>query len=342
MSHVTSSRFGVLGLPPLIELARAHGLAADELLRQVRIAPALLADADASVPVERVHAMVTTLLAHTSDDALGLDAGRHNHLSTFGLLGGVASVLPTAREVIRLFIEYAHLTYSFFHYELEEHEDHGILTCVPTGELGALHRFYLDRLVSSIVEMSRVLFPDTWRGLLRAVELDYSEPPQSERYHAFFPGVVRFGAAQPAFVIDFTADRPRAGANPVALARLKEHLRAFAAARRDGDELVDGVRREIALWLRRRTLPEVRVVAARLGVGERTLRRRLEAHDTSFRALVEEVLAPLAKRYLTDSALTISAVAERLGFSEPASFARAFRRWTGTTPDAFRDAHAIH
>src|SRR6185369_14081472 len=123
MPHVSSSRFGVLGLPPLIELARERGLAGDELLRQVGIAPALLAYADASVPVERVHAMVTTLLVHAADDALGLDAGRHNHPSTFGLLGAVASVLPTAREVIRLFVEYAHLTYSFFHYELEEHED---------------------------------------------------------------------------------------------------------------------------------------------------------------------------------------------------------------------------
>jgi AraC-like DNA-binding protein len=335
--------FGVLGLPPLLELARERGLDGDELLRQVGIAPALLADPNVSVPVQRVHALAMTLLSHTADDALGLDTGRHNHPSTFGLLGAVVAVLPTAREVVRLFVEYGHLTYSFFHIELEEHADHGRLTCVPDGELGALHRFYLDRLISFTVEMSRALFPDTYRAFLRSVDLDYPEPPESARYRAFFPGEVRFGAAQPGLVFDFTADRARTGANPLAIAQLKEHLRAFAAARRDGDELVDGVRREIALWLAtRRALPEVGAVAARLGIAERTLRRRLGTRGTSFRALVEEILAPLAKRYLLDSAFTVADVAERLGFSEPASFARAFRRWTGTTPDAFRVAPQTH
>jgi AraC-like DNA-binding protein len=41
---------------------------------------------------------------------------------------------------------------------------------------------------------------------------------------------------------------------------------------------------------------------------------------------------------LRDSALSVAAVAERLGYAEPASFVRAFRRWTGTTPEAFRMA----
>jgi AraC-like DNA-binding protein len=347
MPRATNSQFGVLGLPPLIELARERGLDGDELLRGVGIAPALLADANASVPVERVHALVMTLLARTADEALGLDAGRHNHPSTFGLLGAVVAVLPTAREVMRLFVEYAHLTYNFFHVELEEHGDYGRLTCVPDGELGPLHRFYLDRVLSFTVETARVLFPETHRAFLRSVDLDYPEPAESARYHALFPGAVRFGAAQASFVVDFTADRPRARVNPLALDQLKEHLRAFAAARRDGDELVDGVRREISMSLTaRRALPDLAGVARHLGVAERTLRRKLGAHGTSFRALVEEVLAPLAKRYLLDSALTVADVAERLGFSEPASFARAFRRWTGTTPDAFRVAprreNAIH
>jgi AraC-like DNA-binding protein len=48
------------------------------------------------------------------------------------------------------------------------------------------------------------------------------------------------------------------------------------------------------------------------------------------------VLEPLAKRFLRDSALSVARVAERLGYSEPANFVRAFRRWTGTTPQAFR------
>jgi len=102
-------------------------------------------------------------------------------------------------------------------------------------------------------------------------------------------------------------------------------------------DAADEVRREVALSLARdHQVPSLERVATTLGVSERVLRRRLKARGTGYRTLSDEVVAPIAKRYLRDSALSITDVADRLGYSEPASFVRAFRRWTGTTPDAYR------
>ena len=121
---------------------------------------------------------------------------------------------------------------------------------------------------------------------------------------------------------------------------MREHLRSFGAAGSAGvRDVADAVRRELSLSLaRRHHLPTLERVAASLGMSERVLRRRLTARGTSFRALADEVISPLARRYLHDSTLSLDDVAERLGYSEPASFVRAFRRWTGTTPDAYRSA----
>jgi AraC-like DNA-binding protein len=332
--HASNDRHGVLGIPPLLALARERGLDADALLAEAGIAKPLLDDPRASVPVERVHALVRLLLARTGDLALGLDAGRQYHLATFGILGAVAAVTPTAREMIRLFADYIHLTFTFFHVALEEGPARGRVVFVDDGDLGDLHRFYLDREIAFIHWAVQKFWPD--RKLLDAFELDYPEPDDTERYRALCTCPVRFGAAQAAVSFDFRHDQPRADVNPLGTALLTEHLRSFGRAR-EGDDAVDRVRREITLAVaRRQTLPELDVVAAALGLSERALRRRLSAASTSFRELADGVLAALAMRYLRDTALSVADVAERLGYSEPASFVRAFRRWTGTTPEAFR------
>lgn len=81
-------------------------------------------------------------------------------------------------------------------------------------------------------------------------------------------------------------------------------------------------------------------VASLLGVSERTLQRRLADEDRSFSDLVERFRREEAMRLLCDPALHLAEIAGRLGYTEQTSFTRAFRRWTGTTPGAWRELHA--
>jgi AraC-like DNA-binding protein len=69
---------------------------------------------------------------------------------------------------------------------------------------------------------------------------------------------------------------------------------------------------------------------------QRTLSRRLREEGTSLRKLLDAVRCDFAVRYLATSELTIAEVADRLGFSDPTAFIKAFRRWTDDTPQAFR------
>ncbi|WP_033925850.1 AraC family transcriptional regulator [Sphingomonas sp. 35-24ZXX] len=76
--------------------------------------------------------------------------------------------------------------------------------------------------------------------------------------------------------------------------------------------------------------------AEKLGISVRTLQMRLEKHDTVYSHLVEAEREKLAKVYLTQTRMPLDEVAERLGYGEQTSFGRAFRRWTGLTPQKFR------
>lgn len=84
--------------------------------------------------------------------------------------------------------------------------------------------------------------------------------------------------------------------------------------------------------------PRLDWVAAKLDVSPRTLQRLLGVHDVSFNGLVAGVLLRRAKVLLDDRAVPITEIALALGYRDHAHFTRAFRRWTGVSPSAYREA----
>ena len=79
-------------------------------------------------------------------------------------------------------------------------------------------------------------------------------------------------------------------------------------------------------------------VAKRLGLGARTLQRRLRECGQAYNDIVEQVRQQESFRHPRHRDLQISEIAFRLGYSEVSAFDRAFRRWSGTSPLAFRQA----
>jgi AraC-like DNA-binding protein len=87
------------------------------------------------------------------------------------------------------------------------------------------------------------------------------------------------------------------------------------------------------------TRPTLSLVARELGASTRSLRRRLRHESTHFGALVDDARAAHAKRMLQDPSYAIQDAAYALGFRAPSAFSRAFKRWTGMSPKAYRKAN---
>jgi AraC-like DNA-binding protein len=100
-----------------------------------------------------------------------------------------------------------------------------------------------------------------------------------------------------------------------------------------------GFRREVEKRLER-LLPSrairIESVARELGCSRQTLYRRLKADGVTFEQLLDGLRRRLALRFVREQGLSVKEAAWRLGFSEPAAFSRAFKRWTGKTPRAMR------
>jgi len=129
-------------------------------------------------------------------------------------------------------------------------------------------------------------------------------------------------------------DQPQA--NAITAQVCENHCRDLLHGRRSREGIAGKVRGHL-LFDPSRCATEQQV-ASFLRSTPRTLQRRLAAEGTSFRALLEEVRAALAVELLKKQRLTVEVVADRLGYSESSAFVRAFKRWQGTCPAAYREA----
>ena len=84
-------------------------------------------------------------------------------------------------------------------------------------------------------------------------------------------------------------------------------------------------------------VPDKSVIAVQLGMSERTLQRRLQAEGTSFQEILDNTRHYLARELLRNTAVALADVAAQLGFTEPSTFYRAFKKWEGLTPGQYRE-----
>jgi AraC-like DNA-binding protein len=125
--------------------------------------------------------------------------------------------------------------------------------------------------------------------------------------------------------------------NPELALSAERMLRDYLA-RMESSDIVARARKLIAERLTSGE-PLAGEVARELAASPRTLQRRLNERGTSFAKLLDQTRRELAVEYLRNPENTVEETAFLVGFAETASFNRAFRRWTGDSPSAFREAH---
>jgi AraC-like DNA-binding protein len=147
---------------------------------------------------------------------------------------------------------------------------------------------------------------------------------------------VRSGAPWAGLAVPRDAWRvPLRRRDPILRSLLELQAETMAVAGPGPDRVVLDLRRVLASRLPRGELA-IDVVARDLGMSARTLQRRLSAAGSSYQEVLDSSRREMAERCLAGSSLSVAEIAYMLAFSEPAAFHRAFKRWAGMTPQAFR------
>lgn len=160
-------------------------------------------------------------------------------------------------------------------------------------------------------------------------------PAHASEYDLLFPCAQVFGAPNSSLVFPARYLSLPLLQDERTLKHFLERSPADLLSRPDeGDSLSSQLRR---LLSRDRTpWPDLEAVAQHLHISPQTLRRHLREEGTSFQALKDELRRDIAIYHLGRADLSLQEIAEQLGFSEPSAFHRAFKKWTGLTPGAYR------
>jgi AraC-like DNA-binding protein len=318
-------------------VAAERGIAAERVLADSGVTREQLLAANARVSVPQLSVIVVNLLMETGDPGIGLEIALRGSLTKVGLMGFGLMSCATMREAIDLGCRYLPTVVSFFSAHPSIDNGVGVVDVRETAGLGPLRQFAFDiYLVEAYAVYASLVAPEQTAQYRDSTELwfDYPEPEYFAAYRDRLPAL-RFDA--PANQIRTAAtllDMPIRTANPLTAQMVMDQCERELARMGYSESLLDRVR--AFLVCRNGRYPDLETVAERVHLSERTLKRKLAALGIGFAELLDEVRRRDALRLLEDPARAIDDVALRVGYADPANFTRAFRKWTGETPSAWR------
>jgi AraC-like DNA-binding protein len=313
----------------VVELAGRLGVPEEAMLRGV-VTRAALHDPSARVSLDQCAELVTRAHALTGEPALALYMGMQMRLSSHGFLGFAAMTAGTVREAIDLAVRFAATRSTALALSLFVERDTASLVIEERASLGTLREFAVIALIVELWQLGNAL---TGKPLGGAAECAFDAPAFVAKV-PLLAGLVRFG--QPSNRLVFAAsllDLPLKTADPVAMQLAREQCERQLAALVDAGFPARVRAAIVGDGKAFRALPDV---AKRLHVSTRTLKRRLAGSGTTFSALLDDERRQRALLLLEDRGLSIGEVATRIGYTELPNFTRAFKRWTGATPAAYR------
>jgi AraC-like DNA-binding protein len=321
----------------LAEVCARFGVSSKRLFADTGLAPDALAEPDARVPLSALVELVERARSWTGEPGLGFHVGLQMRIASHGYVGLAAMTASTVADAVAIAVRYAPTRTSALSLRLELDDDEARLVIEEHADFGSARDAVLFALIVGLWKIGNAL-----TGLELAeqgsssgpagADVSFVEPAYYARFASLGPRVrfdrprtcLRFGRRlleQPLVTGDPAASR-------LTLEQCERELAALAPRA--------ALRVRASLAKPSGGFRSLEEVARDLHVSARTLKRRLADEGTSFRRVLDEARRARAEELLRSPRHTLDAIAAELGYGDAAAFSRAFRRWTGMSPGAYR------
>jgi AraC-like DNA-binding protein len=325
----------------LLQLAVSKGANEAELLRQSGLSAVALADQDGRIAVRDYIALMRAAKALTGEPALSLHYGEQVDIAEVSIIGLIGQASETPLEAFQQLNRYVRLI-------IETDNDGDGDRFGMVFDRGGLWMVDNRKSPNDFPELTESAFAQLVCGRRRAdpsygvkaVHVTHAAPPHRDEYERIFRAPVVFGADRNALQLDEAwAGRP--------VARLPRYV--FGVLTEHADELLRTLESTKSLRGRVEALlmpglhtgqASMDVIAGKLGISRQTLFRKLRAEGVTFEKVLDELRYRMAADYLGARKVSVNETAYLVGFSEPAAFSRAFKRWSGASPRSLRAASA--
>jgi AraC-like DNA-binding protein len=328
------STLSVQFLRGLATAAERAGVPRAQLLSAANVDVGLLDAPEARIRRREFYRSCEVAMQLTGDRALGLHWGERHCGTSFPPVSQLIAYAGCLRQALETLFTFERLLSDEPSLQLLEEADQVRVRCLCLrGESASVQMFWAEMNVANLVRLMR---PYGVHARLERLSFAHAAPTHQREYARIFGSAVRFEQPFTELVFHRELMTTRSPHNDE---DVYDALKAFAERRlmRLIEQAPYALRaRELLVqrgWARR---PDMNAVARSLGLSVRSLRRQLAAEGTSYHAVEREALVTVATHLLRDERRSIRDTASEMGFSDTATFHRAFRRSTGTTPSAYR------
>jgi len=295
-------------------------------------------DPSMRIPYEKIDRIRAKAVKICGDEAFGIRSATVYVASQHGALGYAWLASLTLRKACSRLERFIRIVNDKAVVHIEDKDGCMVVTlkinlpseCVSVRDEAAL---------ATITMMSRLICGAHFR--LQKVNFKHSAPRDIKPYFEYFGCQLNFDQPDNQLWIPLTiADEILAGANSE-LALLNDQAVTRRLALLDRNDIVARVQAVLMEQLPNGNISDDSV-AASLHMSVRTMHRKLTDANRNFRTLLVETRRELAEHYIIDNSLTLTEISMLLGFSEPSSFSRAFKSWTGSAPSEARQARLLN
>jgi len=323
----------------LLEFAVAEGARRDDLLAASGVDRADLADQDGRVPFDGYVALMRAAKDLTGDPALALHYGEHVDISQVSIVGLIGQASETMLDALMQLNRYVRL--------VVEADGAGAERFQVVRERGGVWMVDTRRNPNDFPELTESAFAQLVCGprrfvsmaFVKSVEVTHPRPEHAAEYERIFQAPVTFGSDRNAIQFEPAfADLPVARLPRYAFGVLTQHADALLESL-ESSKSTRGRVEAILMPILHKGEACMDLVASKMALSRQTLFRKLKAEGVTFEQVLDELRHRLAKDYLSARKVSVNETAYLVGFSDPAAFSRAFKRWTGMNPSEIR-AHA--
>lgn len=316
----------------VLQGAARSGVDVARLFAEIGIDPALLHEPAARIDRRKFIDLMLAVMQQTEDEFMGFGQGYRTRPGTFSMMAHAVINSATLEKAMRRALNFYELfgVDTVARLELREHEAVILFNVGPVD----FREFIVETLVFLTIRffgwlIGKPIVPTR-------ITLDFPPSPGAEQYKELFPCPVLYGQSRSQIVLDRSYMELPLVQNALSLSRfLKDSLA----------QLIDGNFHSVGLPAQIRAIiskeygnnfPDFQVICEKLNMTPQTLRRRLKEGNTSYQEIKDSIRKDASIYYLSKPDLSIDEIAMLMGFSEASSFHRAFKKWTGKTPSAFR------
>ena len=275
----------------------------------------------------------------TGDPSIGIVVGSNIRSTTYHALGMAFLTCETLRDSLELLCRYYPVIATVpMELELTDDGSQTVLEITYTDPEYPLLPIPFDSFIASIVAFCRLAAAPDFSPI--ELRLACSDNERSDAYQAYFNVAPKYDCEKNALVFDSTTlDKPLPGRSQDVFHANDRVLENYFAAL-NPDQVSTEVR-QLLLSMLPTGKASQDAIAQHLHMSRSTLQRRLSDENTNYKELLESTRRSLAIEYVKEGQHNLSYIAFLLGFSDQSNFSRAFRRWTGLSPKAFREQGSL-